>query len=161
MIDQAKFIKDLMGEDELGVVVRAHIHIEAWLNKVLSGLGVDIECLEKARLEYHQRVHLAVALGLKEQHRGPLLAFGNIRNAFAHNIGATLTKERVNNLYNALSPEDQDIAQRVYRSTNAQLNVPGQPSSLRGLEPKDQFVILATTVQGMLRATVVHLGGDV
>ena len=159
MMDQDTFIKHLLGEDELGVVVRAHIHIEAWLNELLSRMGVDMKCLDKAELEYHQRVHLAVALGLKKQHCSPLLAFGSIRNAFAHNINATLTKERVTNLYNTLSPEDQEIAQRVYKSTNAKLNASGQPNSLRGLEPKDQFVILATAVHGMLRAAVVQLGG--
>lgn len=159
-MDQDAFIKALMGEDELGVVVRAHIHIEAWLNEVLSRLGVNMDYLQKAQLEYHQRVHLAVALGLKTQHRSLLLAFGNLRNAFAHNIKATLSNERVNNLYNALSPEDKEIVQRVYQSTDAKVSAPGEAKSLRALEPKDQFVILATAVHGMLRAAVVQLGGE-
>ncbi|MES1930822.1 hypothetical protein SADO_16303 [Salinisphaera dokdonensis CL-ES53] len=161
MIDQDTFVKDLVGEDELGVVIRAHIHIEAWLNEVLSQLVVDMEYLEKAQLEYHQRVNLAIALGLKEQHRSPLLAFGKLRNAFAHNVGQKLTKDRVDNLYKSLSPEDKVIAHRVYESTRSELDTGGEYRSLRELDPKDQFVLWATALHGMLRAAVKQLRGDV
>jgi hypothetical protein len=162
MLDQDAFIKALMGEDELGVVLRTHIHIEAWINELLGRMGLDMARLDKAQLEYHQRVHLAIALGLKHEHCAPLLAIGTIRNAFAHNLGAALTKERVNNLHNSLSPGDKAIVQRVYQKTNAQVEsrAGDRPGSLRNLEPKDQFILMATAIHGMLRAAVVQLGGE-
>jgi len=72
-----EFIQSLQAEDELGLVVRAHIHIEAKLIDLLSLLA-EAKALEKMGLDYFQRVHLAVALGLKEEHSKGLLALGTL-----------------------------------------------------------------------------------
>lgn len=42
---EAAFVGALFGEDELGVVLRAHIHIEAKLVELLELLVVDRKCL--------------------------------------------------------------------------------------------------------------------
>jgi hypothetical protein len=151
------FVRDLQGQDELGVVIRAHIHIEAHLNELVEKLVAEKERLKKANLEYHQLVHLAIALGLKEEHAGPLLALGNLRNTFAHQIDTALTKDRVDALYKSFSPSDKELAQHVYVKTNKQLKVNESSRSLRDLDPKDQFVLLATAIRGMLRAAIAQL----
>ena len=62
------FVGALFGEDELGVVVRAHIHIEAKLLELLELMVADPKHLERMDLDFGQRVNLAVALGLKPEH---------------------------------------------------------------------------------------------
>jgi hypothetical protein len=157
--DQRAFIAALMGEDELGVVVRAHIHIEAVLLQLLDRMVVDSAKLKKLDLDYAQRVNLALALGLKLQYGAPLLALGSLRNAFAHRPDAKLSKDRVDNLYKSLAADDRQLVQRCYESTNSKMlrKAPG----LRSLPPKDQFVLMATTMRAMLIAASRHVeSGD-
>jgi len=56
------FVGILFGEDDLGVVVRAHIHVEAKLVELLALLVSDPPYLERMDLDFGQRVNLAVAL---------------------------------------------------------------------------------------------------
>jgi hypothetical protein len=63
-MDESQIINDLMAEDELGVVIRAQIHIEALLIRLLEALVPYPENLEKMNLDYFQRVSLAVTMGL-------------------------------------------------------------------------------------------------
>ena len=157
--DQSAFIAALMGEDELGVVVRAHIHIEAVLLQLLDRMVADPAPLKKMDLDYAHRVNLALALGLKPQYGPPLLALGSLRNAFAHRPDTKLSKDRVDNLYKSLAADDRQVVQRCYESTNSKMlrEAPG----LRSLSPKDQFVLIATTMRAMLIAARRHMdGGD-
>ena len=158
-LDTTAFIAALMGEDELGVVVRAHIHIESVLLRLLDRMVVDPASLKKMDLNYSQRVNFALTLGLKAQHGPPLLALGTLRNAFAHRPETKLSKDRVDNLYKSLGAEDRKLVQRCYETTNSKMlrEAPG----LRSLPPKDQFVLMATVMRGMLIAAVMQMeGGD-
>ena len=69
------FFKALSGEDELGVVIRAHIYLEARLLELLGLLVKDEDHLRKLNLEYSQCVDLAVALGFGQEHAKGLRAF--------------------------------------------------------------------------------------
>ncbi len=103
------FFAVLDAEDELGAVIRAHIHIESCLNALLDGWMVSPTHLAKMQLEYAQKVDLAVALGLKEQYSAPLRALGTLRNAFAHRPGIALTKDRADSIYKALHQDDKNL----------------------------------------------------
>ena len=116
--DEPAFVAALMGQDELGIVVRAHIYIEARLIELLEHMVVDRKHLNQMDLDYAQRVHLTIALGLKPQHAPPLLALGTLRNTFAHRPEAKLTKDRVDNLYKAFSSEDKKIVQAAFTRTD-------------------------------------------
>lgn len=93
------FFKALSGEDELGVVIRAHFDLGARLLELLGLLGKDEDHLRKVNLEYSQCVDVAVALGLGQEHARGLRAFGNLRNEFAHKLDSKLSDSRINNLY--------------------------------------------------------------
>lgn len=143
-----EFIQSLQAEDELGLVVRAHIHIEARLIELLSLLA-DAKALEKMDLDYCQRVHLAVALGLKEEHSKGLLALGTLRNAFAHKLGSSLTETRVRNLYEALCTDDKTGVQQAYAKTERTLNQHDQ-KKFQALPPRDRFVLISVALRGVL-----------
>src|SRR5438477_11303402 len=85
------FIKVLDGEDELGAVIRAHIHIEALLLELLRLLVKDEGALRKLNHEFSQSVDLAIALGLGPEHAKGLRAFGKLRNEFAHDLNSKLS----------------------------------------------------------------------
>lgn len=142
------FFRALQSEDELGLVIRAHIHIEARLVEFLALLA-DAQSLEKMALDYSQRVHLAVALGLKEEDAKGLHALGTIRNAFAHRLNSTLSDDRVTNFYKALGPGEKETVQQAYERTEKQL---GQHDGKKfgDLAPKDRFILIAVALQAVL-----------
>lgn len=142
------FIQSLQAEDELGLVIRAHIHIEAKLIEFLFLLA-DAKALERMDLEYSQRVHLAVALGLKEEYSKGLLALGTIRNAFAHKLGSSLTESRVSNLYGALSSDEKSVVQESYaRTERTQMAHGGK--KFQALSPRNRFVLIVVALQSVL-----------
>ena len=147
--DEAEFQAVLQGEDDLGMVVRAHIRIELCLNELISTLAVDISHIDKMNLEYAQRVHLAVGLGLLPTCAPPLLVMGTLRNAFAHRATATLGRQEVNNLYKALPADDRVIVNQAYEKTKRQLASAGMPQ-FRALPPKDQFIFIVVGLRAAL-----------
>jgi hypothetical protein len=152
----AEFIAALMGEDELGVVIRAHTHIEASLNELLDIFVVTPKFLHDANLSYGQKVRLAGAHGLKKHHVPPLLAMGKIRNQFAHKLNAKLTKERVSELYASFAPEDRKVLHLSYHDTKSKMLIEKGPD-FRKLEPKDQFILMAVSLKALVAIAVHHL----
>lgn len=59
-----RFFRALTGEDELGVVIRAQIYVEAGLTELIEACVPYAERLP--RLAFEARLRLACALGLKE-----------------------------------------------------------------------------------------------
>lgn len=151
--NEEMFMAALFGEDELGVVVRAHIHIEAKLLELLSTLVTDVTRLQRMDLDFAQCVHLAVALGLKAEHAPALLALGSLRNAFAHRLDTRLSDDRVNNLYATLSGGDKEVVQLAYKRTKAQQNVPDLPD-FKKLDPKPRFILIAVALRAMLLVAI-------
>lgn len=120
------FFNSLLKEDQLGVVIRAHIQIEARLNLFLEAHTSHPNQLP--RLRFEQLAKLAVALGLDDKTLPALLEFGNLRNAFAHRLDATLTDEMVNKLLQKLTPEDQHTIREAYEKTQVNFVNEGMPS---------------------------------
>lgn len=150
---EAAFVSALFGEDELGVVIRAHIHIEAKLLEFLELVVVDRKYLERMDLDFAQRVNLAVALGLKSEHVRALSALGTLRNTFAHRLDAQLSEDRVNNLYAVLSVGDKEVLQLAYERTNAQMAQSDAPP-FKNLTPKERFIIISVALRAMLMAAI-------
>jgi len=148
------FIEALSGEDELGVVVRAHIHVEAILQQLLDLFVSNPKHLEKMDLDFAQRVHLAVAIGLKEEYASPLLSLGTLRNAFAHRLDTTLTEGRVNNLYDTLSGNAKTKVHAAYERTKQQMNRTGPSFSKLG--PKERFILISVVLRAVLLIAVRH-----
>lgn len=150
-----EFIRVLSGEDELGAVLRAQIHIEALLLQLIGVLVKDEKYLRKLNLEFSQYVDLAVALGLGPEHAMGLRAFGNLRNDFAHKLDSQLSKSRINSLYESLSTPDKEVVQTAYRKTNTQLGV--SPPKFKDLTPKERFVLIAVALRGMLQVALLEV----
>lgn len=137
------FIKDLTHEDELGAVVRAHLHIEASLNKILEEITEKPDLLP--RLRFEQKIKLAAALGLREDLILPLKILGDIRNKFSHRLDAKLTKEMMKDANEAFAWANENHRVRAQVSSGKKL------SRLDEFEkPKDMFMLLAVTIKDYL-----------
>jgi len=107
-----EFLKALVGEDELGVVVRAHLYIEYELGRFLcAALPIPNEL---GRLEYSVRVRLALACGLRADLKGPLNALGALRNRFSHRPGYVLTEKDLNDLYATFGAFGRKACEETY-----------------------------------------------
>ena len=143
-----KFFSHLQAEDELGAVVRAHIHIEASIIEFLNARVPFPD--ELPRLQYEARLKLSTALGLKRDYFESLKLLGDIRNSFGHNINTVLTDVKLNELFSKLPQEGKDITLQAYAMTSKQR---GEEKALPfvQLAPRDRFTLIAV----MLKSYVV------
>jgi hypothetical protein len=141
------FLSALLAEDELGVVIRAHIYIEASLNEFNEACIPVPQHIPNLR--FQQRIDLACALGLKPEYGPALKVLGHMRNAFAHKLNTKLTRESVEKLYCALSKTAKEAVEQSFRKTKSQLLAEKGPD-FQNLEPKDQFVLIAVSLNAML-----------
>ena len=142
-----KFYQALAGEDDLGVVIRAQIHVESSVIEFINQKISDLKSLR--RLRFGQRVELACELGLNSELKSPLKKLGDLRNDFAHKIYANLSKDKVESFYNVFDEKTKGFFQTAYEATGSEMlkEIP----NFSGLCPKDKFVIMAT----ILKARVV------
>jgi hypothetical protein len=141
------FFDAIRGEDQLGAVVRAHIHIEARLNQVVEALTPHPD--ELPSLRYEQRAKLAVALGLDGRILNPLLELGRIRNAFAHRLDVKLTDSMVAKLFEAFHKEDRWIIVDAYQRTWAHLGQRGMPPYEK-TDARHKFITMAVAMDKFL-----------
>jgi hypothetical protein len=73
-----------------------------------------------------------------------------LRNSFAHRLNFKLSAERVRSLYNCFDSEGKQIVQNAYDATRKQRLASKHPKKIWGLDPKDQFSLVAATMRVML-----------
>ena len=112
---KAEFLEALFGEDDLGVVIRTHIHIESSVNRLLN-LLISLPD-ELPQLRYDQKLKLCCAMGMDKTLYPALKALGDLRNAFGHNIDTKLTSKSISQLLAAVSPDDMETIGLSYTST--------------------------------------------
>ncbi len=153
-------IKALMGEDELGAVVRSHIIIENLILRLLALLIPYQEYLEKLRLGYRQKVDLVLAMGLKAQYGPPLKQFGKIRNDFAHKPDTTLTNKHVNDLYGAMNSDDRNLVLKSFENTKR--NITGSTSKeFKKLDSIDRLILIVVTLRSVLLAAIIEIEDEI
>jgi hypothetical protein len=147
-LSDEQFNADLQNEDDLGAVIRGHLHIEHALNELLKRQIPFFERLERLHLDYEVKVGLAIAMGLNTDYEQPLMGIGLLRNKYAHQPGFKISKSDTNNLYKTFSCDDKAIIQGAYKRTNTNLKIQNIPFSKQ--KPIDQFIILAITTRQIL-----------
>ena len=136
-LSEDQFVEALNSADELGMVLRSHLHIEHKLEVFIKSAAPNYSKYEKQlNLEYNSKVLLSCALGLSDSLRGPLQAVGQLRNRFAHKPNFALTSSIVKAVYATFSePHKQqlriaysEVAKRTKRTEKQydQLSAEGQ-----------------------------------
>jgi hypothetical protein len=108
----------LSGEDDLGKVVRAHIHIEHELQELIIFAAPSPAQLKKfENMEFSEKLHLALVLGLKAELKPALTAIGTLRNRFAHKLDMKIGEEIANNLIATFAPPARQRLQALVQGT--------------------------------------------
>ena len=146
------FHEALGAEDELGSVIRVHLHVEYYIDEILSKLVYDTDYLPPLKLDYSDKVNLICALGVNPKFKTVLIALGSMRNKFAHKPFHKINKSEVNNLYKTLSSTDKEIFQSKYKKLIESHNT----KPYKELDPKDKFILIAIIV----RRIVITINDD-
>jgi hypothetical protein len=111
-----QFYDAMDSQDDLGLVIRAHIHIEHWVERFLEAALPQYEKYSKElSAEYDTKVILACIAGLHHDLKAPLSAFGKLRNRFAHRPNYELSSSDAENIYSALSADHKQQLQQAYK----------------------------------------------
>jgi hypothetical protein len=146
---QNEFAEQLTAEDELGSVVRAHLHIEFHVDQLLAAVAPNPKAVETLALSYVGRVRLLNVFGFGNNLTKPLIGLGQLRNKFAHRLNYKLTSQNMRALYDMLDPLGRHIVHHAYDSARAK-SAGKHPKKLWSLPPKDIFSLLATTIRASL-----------
>ena len=106
-MEERPFAKILLGEDELGVVLRAHSFLEHDLDRLIGSVLPQPDAL--GRLGYSAKVRLAIACGLRRELKSPLDAFGSLRNRFAHERDKRLTPTDIDGMRAAFKRIGEEV----------------------------------------------------
>jgi hypothetical protein len=95
----------LRNEDDLGKVVRAHIHIEHELQDfIFFASPVPDQLKSFDGMQFTDKVQLALLLGLTPDLKAALNATGRLRNKFAHKLDMKIGEDETKNLIATLTP---------------------------------------------------------
>jgi len=147
------FYRVLEGEDDLGMVIRAHIHIEHELREFILAAAPRPTEVKFSDYDFTSTLKLALTLGLNPEFKAALTALGTLRNKFAHRLDMKLTEQEAKQIYQALSAEVRAEAHKGWSSML--LNYPESadyPKNMLKAAPK----VLIATCMAMLRVIVVY-----
>ena len=134
----ATFIDALNSEDDLGMVVRAHIHIEHELRDFVTSAAPRPDQVKFPNFDGTLR--LALVLGLDARLKPALNAVGKLRNKFSHRLGMKLGSQEVNDLFATLSPQHKKMMQEIYKKQGGN-NIQAVP-----IAERVRFVFIALVV---------------
>ncbi|HVY22756.1 MAG TPA: hypothetical protein VG962_05335 [Steroidobacteraceae bacterium] len=144
-----QFYKDLTREDDVGLVLRGHLHIEHQLIELISTLLSLPACCDWSNINYRAKIELAYGCGLHEDLISPLKQLGSIRNGFAHTLKASLSKKSILDLYNSMSPRLQDGLKVAHKAIGI-----GELTNPLSLEPRDLLILIFVNIRQAIAAAI-------
>ena len=141
------FLEALLGEDEVGCVVRSHLYVEAQVDRYLDLAVISPKHLANLDLSYAKKIDFLCCLGFDEEFKGSLKRLGKIRNSFAHNLSSQLTQEIVSDFYNTLPKFGRDSVHISVDLLNQALGKNGKALKYNELLPKFQFVLIVLNLE--------------
>jgi len=146
------FFDDLTREDDLGLVVKAHLHIEHQLAEFISGFMKARSNCDWSRVGFTAKLEVALGLGLPLHLRKPIEAVGKLRNSFAHNLQYSQSEVDAVALYNGLPARLHAGVKETYKAIRgAEL----KPSKLTN---RDLLVIVLLNLRQAIQAEAVRHG---
>lgn len=135
-----RFNEALLGEDELGAVIRGHIHVESKLIEFINARLPYPDGIKDLDIDYFGRVKLAIALGLDPSF-GPSLNFvGSLRNRFAHQLNVKIGKQEANNFDGALG-EHKATINAAFHTAHIKLGTRETAVPIKKQEPRDRVTL--------------------
>ena len=115
----AKFLKDIAGEDAIGVVIRAHLYAESTLNQLIEECLFRPNAMNVVELAFRIKVPLAAALGIiPEDFQPPLKQLNVLRNKLAHRLDAEISNSDLDSLFYSFAQDDRKAITGVKQLLN-------------------------------------------
>ncbi|EKF9302916.1 MAG: hypothetical protein RPT12_17260 [Vibrio anguillarum] len=130
-------------EDDLGVVLRAHIIIENIIEDFIGSRVQDVKAFQKMKLTFEQKKHMAMALGFDSRFDRPLKNLTTLRNKFAHDLRDNINQSDINNFYKSFD----EIDKKAMNQQLCAVKNPSQQSLHKGLSDapvRVQFTVYVT-----------------
>jgi hypothetical protein len=144
-----QFMADLQREDDVGLVLRGHLHVEHQLIEIASVLLPFAARCDWGKISYRAKVEFAYGCGLPEDLKDLLERLGAIRNGFAHTLNVSLPKQSVLDLYNSLSVRLRDGLKISYRAMGL-----GELAGPSSLEPRDLLTLIFLIARQATKAEI-------
>lgn len=154
MSDEYNFANALKSEDEIGRVIRTHLYIESLINDFLDIAVPKPEHLKPIKLDFYDKVQLALTLGLPDEFKKPLNFMGKIRNNFSHRLNVGIAENEVNNFFDTFSNEQKE---EIINSASIEgLSWVSEGKSWKSIEPSIRFMIMCFALYYGLKIAILE-----
>jgi hypothetical protein len=116
--DQELVLELLNQGNDLLIVIRCHLLIESYIIKLIESVLPNPTALDIDKLNFSQKIGLALAVdAIHQDMKGLLLKLNSIRNKFAHNHLKKITDQDIAELESTLEKEIKNdlLSPGVYR----------------------------------------------
>jgi hypothetical protein len=108
--EEIRFLKEIVGNDILGVIIRGHLFIESRLTHLIEQKLPEPGAIDLTRMNFHLKIDLAVAMGvLPYDLRPPLQVLNKLRNKLAHDVHKQITRADSERLFKSLPKVSRDV----------------------------------------------------
>jgi hypothetical protein len=153
------FYLALQGEDDLGMVVRAHIHIEHEVREFILAAAPKPKHVDFSTMTYASAVRLALVLGLDDSFQPALTKLGSLRNKFSHRLNMKLGDEEATGLYAALSETAKLAAEHSYSKLRADSSDGERPEHFGALPSRDRVILCVVSLRGGILVELARAAG--
>lgn len=150
--DDQLLYNDLTREDDVGLVLRGHLHIEYQLMEIACAVLPFGNRCDWNKFSYRTKIELAYACGLPRDACDVLVKLGTLRNDFAHKLDASISKKRALDLYNCLSAKYRTVLRDSYKVMMKKPDF--SPASLK---PRDLVTLILLNMHSVTKAAVLAL----
>ena len=131
----------LKQEDDVGLVIRGHLHIEHQLTEYISKILPYPEKCDWEKVGYSGKVELALSCGLPSNIRPILEKLGELRNDFTSNLDAMIEPNWVLDTYSSLPKHLKSGLEKSYKTMDLDLQ-----NKTSKLNTKDLLVLIFISV---------------
>ena len=141
---------ELVKEDNVGLVLRGHLHVEHQLTKYIAEQLPYPERVDWGKIDFMGKVELALACGLDVDIRPGLERLENLRNMFAHRFDALIDSDWVLVAYNGLPRSVKLEIEAAYKALGKRMT-----RSTSTLDTRDLLVLIFISVANTIASAVV------
>ncbi len=138
---EKQLFADLKREDDVGLVIRGHLHLEYQLTEYISKILPYPEKCDWEKIGYSGKMELSLACGLPNSIRPILEQLGELKTDFTSNLNATIEPKWVLDTYSGLSKQLKSELEKSYKTMGLHLS-----SKTEKLDTKDLLILIFLSV---------------
>lgn len=145
---------ELVKEDNIGMVLRGHLHVERSLINFLSSQLLYPDRIDWGKIDYTGKVELSLSCGLNVDIRPALEQLGVLRNKFANSFDAQVEPDWVLNAYFQLPKQIKDKVEAAYKDLDHDIEDDQSTLDTRNLLIL-VFICVANAIESLTKKTPI------